>query len=63
MSTSLQRQVAMQSPMFYTRNCYDRPMNPLDEVELPASLKAENMTVSERKLLRQNLKSLKEVTP
>ena len=53
----------MQSPMFYTRNCYDRPMNPLDEVELPASLKAENMTVSERKLLRQNLKLLKEEAP
>jgi hypothetical protein len=38
-------------------------MNPLDEVELPASLKAENMAVSERKLLRQNLKSLKEEAP
>jgi hypothetical protein len=49
--------------MFYTRNGYDRPMNPLDEVELPANLKAENMTVSERKLLRQNLKSLKEEAP
>lgn len=44
--------------MYFTRNCYDRPFNPTDSVEIPAFLKAENMSPEDRRLLKKRLRAL-----
>ena len=58
MSTALQTHIAKQSPMYFTRNCFDRPLTSTDSVEIPAFLKAENMSPEDRRLLKKRLRAL-----
>jgi len=57
MTKAIQKLIVRKSPMFYTRNCFDRPSNPPDWIAAPAPLRVELMSPDDRKAFRSRLRT------